>query len=470
MFIQRNFSTITLFIIGMIFIGVAFAQENPPLPGEIIISDLASPRALAFDESGNLYVADAGNGGDQILTTVVGENEITVNGGLTGRIVAVAPDGTVRDVIVGLPSYYSSPERSDGIYRVIPDGDSLWLVFSGSGRVNTGTYWRNAIVELSASTLGTRQIIHFDDFERVNDPDGNGYDTNVADIAWSSDGTAYIVDAAGNDLLSWTEADGLQLVTEWEDNPVPTAIEIADNGDLYISFLGEGMAPNSATIERWSDGELVETFTGLTAITDILLDGENLYAVEFVNYVEDEAGPGRVVQVTQESITPIVENLVAPFGIAQDADGALYISYGAVEFVEGMSGGVIKVNPETVEMDASNEDTEAVVDVMLAGDVERGREIFRSGINDAQRCANCHRVTTRGFAVDAGPNLEGIGDLAGERVESMTAEDYLRDSIVNPLNFVIEHNFQNPMPEDYAVTLTEQEIEDLVAYMLQLTN
>ena len=89
------------------------------------------------------------------------------------------------------------------------------------------------------------------------------YDTNVADIAWGADGTLYIVDAGSNALYTWTEADGVQLVTAW-GNDVPTAIEIADNGDIYIGFLGEGIAPGAAKIERWSGGEVVETFAGLT--------------------------------------------------------------------------------------------------------------------------------------------------------------------------------------------------------------
>ena len=90
----------------------------------------------------------------------------------------------------------------------------------------------------------------------------------------------YITDAGGNDLLSWTAEGGLQLVHAWPDNPVPTAVEVAENGDLYIGFLGAGIAPGAGRIEHWSGGNLVETFGDLNAVSDILLDGETLYAVQ----------------------------------------------------------------------------------------------------------------------------------------------------------------------------------------------
>ena len=442
----------------------ALAQDDLIPSGDIIATDIGSPRGLAFDVDGNLWIADAGIGGDTVLNITVDGTEQTINAGLTGRVIQVTSDGTESDVIVGLPSYYTSPERSNGLYRVIPTEDAIWLVYSGNGRFSFGAYWMDTIVELDAMTLSPRTIINLEDFERVNNPDGNAYDTNVADIAWADDGTMYIVDAAGNDLLSWTADDGLQLVTAWEANPVPTAIEIADNGDLYISFLGEGMADGVATIERWSDGELVETFTGLTAVTDILLDGEDLYAVEFVNYVDDVAGAGRVVQVNSDGITTVADNLIAPFGIAQDADGALYVTYSAVAFVPDVSGGVVKLESSSLDSDVETTDEP---EVLLSG-VELGREIFRLGKNGAQRCANCHRVTTRGFAIDPAPNLEGIVDVAGDRVEGLTAEEYLRESILYPENH-IEGVWQTPMPVDYIGLLSDEDVEALVVYMMQFT-
>ena len=469
MFQSKSVLFTTILCLISVSIGaVVLAQDIPPIPGEIVMSGLDSPRGIAFNDNGTLFVADAGFGGDQVLTFVVGDTEVMKNAGLTGRVVSMTSDGVKSDALIGLPSYSATTGRFDGVYRAIPKGDSLWLLFNGNGKRTFGAYWSNSIVELDATSLATRTVINLDNFEATNDPDGNGFDTNVGDIAWDANGVMYIVDVAGNDLLSWTAEDGLQVITAWSDNSVPTSVEVADNGDIFVGFLGQGMAENVAKIEHWSDGELVETVEGLTAVTDILLDGDTLYAVEFVGYDGDEAGAGRVVKVSSEGITPVAEGIVAPFAIAKGADGALYVTYSTVTFVEGLSGGVLKIVPLESEMDASGTDSTSAETDLLSANVENGRELFRSGKGDAQRCANCHRVTTKGFAVDAGPNLEGISQVAGTRIEGMSTEEYLRDSITNPLNHIVDI-YRTPMPEDYATLLTPQDIDDLIAYMMQLT-
>lgn len=334
-------------VIGLMLVLVGLlpvmAQEGmPPLPGEVVIGDLGAPRGLAFDANGNLLVAVAGTGGEAAFTLPGPDGEAPVNAGLSGRVISIAPDGTASDRIVGLPSY-AFPQETGGVYRIIPHDESLWLLFSGTGSGNTGAYWADSVVEYDADTLVVKNVINLNAFEAANDPDGNGYDTNVADIAWGADGTLYIVDAGGNDLLSWTAESGLQLVHAWSDNPVPTSIEVAENGDMYIGFLGAGMAPGAGKIEHWSNGELIATFGGLNTVTDILLDGDTLYAVQLTIFTDQGPGPGSVVTVSANGVTPIAEGLPAPFGIAKGADGALYVTFGTLVFAPGMTGGVLRL-------------------------------------------------------------------------------------------------------------------------------
>ncbi|RMF76137.1 MAG: ScyD/ScyE family protein [Chloroflexi bacterium] len=341
---NHKMKLIVVLVLLLATAGLSQAQDMPPLPGEAVLDGLGAPRGIAFDADGNLYVADAGTGGEFEIIIPIPEFGIErmARLGMTGKIITVAPDGTTTDHISGIPSY-GFPDETVGIYRAIPNGDSLWLIVNGQGPApSSGQFWSDNVVELDAETLDTRRIINLNAFERDNDPDGRGYDTNVTDIAWGADGTMYITDAGANALLSWTEADGLSLVTAW-GNDVPTSVEVADNGDLYVGFLGEGIAPAAGRIEHWSGGEVVETFDGLTAVTDILLDGDTLYAVQMFLFGEEGPGPGNVITVDADGATPVAEGLITPFGLAISPDGDLYVSWGTIAFESGMTGGVVKI-------------------------------------------------------------------------------------------------------------------------------
>lgn len=89
-----------------------------------------------------------------------------------------------------------------------------------------------------------------------------------------------------------------------------------------------------------------------------------------------------------------------------------------------------------------------------AGDAANGETLFASA------CSGCHMEQE-----GVGPALPGMGERAAERVEGQSAEDYLHESIVDPGAYVVE-GYQNIMPNTYTEQFDEQEIADLVAYML----
>jgi len=324
-------------------IGVSAQDAPPPLPGTLLVDGMGAPRGIAFDGFGNLIVTDAGTGGDNAMDVPSLEDSTVISTilfGLSGSVQVVTEDGSAAPWIVGIPSY-AGPTETTGIYRAIPNGDSIWLVISSNRQ--GGGYWGSSVVELDGATLITKTVINLTGNEFAHNPDGNEIDSNATDIAWGADGTLYITDAGGNTLYGWTAEDGLWVVQTWPDNSVPDSLEIAENGDLYIGFLGVGIAPGAAKIEHWSDGELVETFSGLSGVTDILLDGDTLYAVEMANFAEGPVS-GRVVKVDADGITPIAVGLNAPFGLAKDADGGLYVSIGTLFFGPELPSGVLKLD------------------------------------------------------------------------------------------------------------------------------
>jgi len=127
----------------------------------------------------------------------------------------------------------------------------------------------------------------------------------------------------------WAQTNGV-TIRHWA---APKEV-IAESGRLCGIRLAE------TTLDG---GKLVETFANLNTVTDLLLDGSKLYAVQLTIFTDQGPGPGSVVTVDANGATPVAEGLISPFGIAKGPDGALYVSYGTVAFSPGMTGGVIKL-------------------------------------------------------------------------------------------------------------------------------
>lgn len=90
-------------------------------------------------------------------------------------------------------------------------------------------------------------------------------------------------------------------------------------------------------------------------------------------------------------------------------------------------------------------------------------------------CAGCHTIPGVPNAVGlVGPNLSKIGAEAGSRKPGASAEDYLRESILNPAALLAPQCPNGPcpagvMPPNFGERLSEGDIDLIVAYLLTLT-
>ena len=111
---------------------------------------------------------------------------------------------------------------------------------------------------------------------------------------------------------------------------------------------------------------------------------------------------------------------------------------------------------------------DAPQEISLVGDPIRGKEIFKIGLNNnAPACSSCHLVREGGHGMSVAPNLHDIAVTGNERIEGLSAEDYIRDSILHPDNFLVS-GFREQMYPDYETDLSEQDIADLIAYLMTL--
>jgi nitric oxide reductase subunit C len=105
------------------------------------------------------------------------------------------------------------------------------------------------------------------------------------------------------------------------------------------------------------------------------------------------------------------------------------------------------------------------------GNAQRGQALFsQASIRDTSGCIMCHSPAR--YKVIVGPSLWGVATRAGRIIQSpsyqgtaKSAEQYLRESITKP-NAVIAPGFAHSVMPDWLTVLDEQQIQDLVAYLM----
>jgi cytochrome c551/c552 len=135
----------------------------------------------------------------------------------------------------------------------------------------------------------------------------------------------------------------------------------------------------------------------------------------------------------------------------QIEDIAYYLeNFGETELVEEPG---VEATPIVVE----EGDTEALIEAGVA-------------VYQAQGCIGCHQLDVANANGQTGPTHNNLGVTAEQRLEdanytgeATTAEEYIRESIVNPGAYIVD-GYQNIMPP-YA-SLPEDQLDALVQMLL----
>lgn len=92
--------------------------------------------------------------------------------------------------------------------------------------------------------------------------------------------------------------------------------------------------------------------------------------------------------------------------------------------------------------------------------IERGKQVYRE-----KNCGSCHQIGSDGGTV--GPPLSHVGTVAATRKPGMSAEEYIRESILDPGAYIVP-GYPDTMPRGLARGLSDEDLGDLVQYLLSL--
>lgn len=329
------------------------SQESQPVT--VAAGGLINPRGFAVLESGELIVAEAGAGGEQVAAESVPPPTGPYLGGPTGRVSRIV-DGCPVPVAEGLPSARSAAGETIGPAALAQLDGRLILLSAGGGAAHGNPDSPAGVYDL---TDGAPVLIaDLGAWLRANpvasppdadlDPDGSYYDM-VADPA----GGAVLVSESNSEQVLRVGLDGSisRVVDLSAEDMVPTALAVGMDGSIYVGHLTSApFTAGSATVVKISaDGTTETVWIGLTMVTGLAVGPEGqLYAAQFSEGRERPPffvpGTGRIVRQTGlDSGEEVVTQLNLPTAIEFGPDGALYVSLPAVGGDSG-SGQILRID------------------------------------------------------------------------------------------------------------------------------
>lgn len=348
--------------ICLVFTG-AIASAGAAAPGTTVASGLMTPRNIAFSPDGTLYIAEGGMGGDEKITGAPDRPQAEGGTrGYTGQITAVAPNGTRRVVAKGLPSYGGG--EVVGPAGIVFANGAIWVV-NGSLSFDlklTPLKYEAAVVKIDPASGAITQVADLGAYEKANNPDGYGLNSNPYGMALGADGNLYVADAGANAVYQVNPTSGAIKVAavipgvavtaadfppgtlppdvpfgnperggKPEVDPVPTSITPGEDGSLYVTLLPGALLPKKAKVVRIApNGTVTDVLSGLTTLVGSAAgpDG-NLYVTSLTAGFAQNGppAPGSVYRVLPGGKWEVVAtDLPFPNGITFDKAGNLYVA------------------------------------------------------------------------------------------------------------------------------------------------
>lgn len=339
-----------------VLLGSWILAANPAAQPEVtvVMSGLDNPRGLAFGPVGDLYVVEAGRGGEgPCVVFPIGERCYGPSGAVTRlwrgvqeRLVSGLPSHALPNGQEATGPHDISFHGRGGAYVTIGWGgnpalrDSLGAagaLFGTLVHISAGGAWR-AIADVSA-------------FEQRVNPAGGPVDSNPFGVL-AGPAARVVVDAGANSLLRVAANGEVSALATFPSRPlrvtdaVPTSVAVGPDGAYYVGELtGLPFAEGAARVYRIEPGGNPQVYLeGFQAIIDLTFGPDaNLYVLQHGTGPMFFSGPGQLIRVEPDGTrTVVVDGLSRPTSVVIDDDGTIYVTNHGIE---AGTGEVLKVEP-----------------------------------------------------------------------------------------------------------------------------
>ncbi|MDO9380972.1 MAG: ScyD/ScyE family protein [Nocardioidaceae bacterium] len=326
---------------------IAAARRAAPV---VVVDGLDNPRQLTLTPSRRLLVAQAGHGSYDKRNCVQGAMGPQCIG-LTGKVTLIV-DGRKKNVMSGLLSG-ASP---DGTFATGSDGAAKR---PGGPYLSIITYappetFPEGIPSAQAGRLVSKRIggsnrvaANITAFERRNDPDGEGVDSNPYSVlAWK--GRTLVADAAADSILTVSRRGHVALFHTMREygakvDAVPTVLAPdLRTGNLLVGELHSELPGKARVWALDDDGDAVRSWRGFTTVTGVARSADGtLYVSELFGGSCGMAQiptcfPGRVVKVAPGGKRTSVA-VPFPAGIVT-RNGKVYVNAFSTSPAKGFGG------------------------------------------------------------------------------------------------------------------------------------